>query len=624
MKNPDFTEATNVETLVLEGCSSLLDVNSSILALKNLVYSSLRGCKDLESLPSSICLKSLKTLDLSGCSSLVIFPEISGIMEDLSEIYLNETATEELPSSIERLQGLVVLHLRNCRSLVRLPDNICNLVHLKDLTLSGCLKLYHLPENLGNLESLMCLEVEGSGLRGLPVSILCLRRLKTLSCDGCKEMAMPFSSWSSSIEEYNRGYSGLLHLDLSDSNLWELSDGIAHLSSLKTLRLCRTNLKSLSATMNQLCRLTRLELEACRRLKSVPELPSSINYIDAHDCSSSETVAKPETRCSMNLCFTFSNCLRLVQTNLFREIVETHSLYQSYYQRPLSFNMSLPGDVIPDWFNYRCRGFSVTVELPPWWFNNKFLGFAICAVSDFKGSHNDASDLSFLCHCCLKGNHGRYSFSFTLLDWGFTNEIILESNHMFLAYVQWSEYRLIEEGKLVNERNYMEEENISITESKSHHDSCESLPVRRRGKEGAGVQLEESPALAVLPELETFSRREWPIPPEGDRSPAGETKKRPGMKDQMAYSYYMRRLNSESWTVVSAELTDDGEAWIQYGDKKLLDAAYPRPEIFHSLRSNFVSLFDMTSLSLSLGAKRSVGVVVSTLDDDQNLSDHCR
>nr|XP_011470001.1 PREDICTED: TMV resistance protein N-like isoform X2 [Fragaria vesca subsp. vesca] len=611
-KTPDFTEATNVETLVLEGCSSLLDVNSSISALKNLVYLSLRGCKDLESLPSSICLKSLKTLDLSGCSSLVIFPEISGIMEDLSEIYLNETAIEELPSSIERLQGLVVLHLRNCRSLVRLPDNICNLVHLKDLTLSGCLKLYHLPENLGNLESLMCLEVEGSGLRGLPVSILCLKRLKTLSCDGCKEMTMPFSSWSSSIEEYNRGYSGLLHLDLSDSNLWELSDGIAHLSSLKTLRLCRTNLESLPATMNQLRRLTRLELEACRRLKSVPELPSSINYIDAHDCSSLETVSKPETRCSMNLCFTFSNCLQLVQTNLFREIVETHSLYQNYYQRPLSFNMSLPGDEIPDWFNYRCRGFSVTVQLPPSWFDNKFLGFAICAVSDFKGSHNDASDLSFLCHCCLKGNHGRYSFSFTLLDWGFTNERILESNHMFLAYVQWSEYRLIEEGKLVNERyyteatfeivvenrhvfgtvmnphcitscgvrffhsNYMEEQNLSITESKSHHDSCESLPVRRRGKEGAGVQLEESPALAVLPELETFSRREWPIPPEGDRSPAGETKKRPGMKDQMAYSYYMRRLNSESWTVVSAELTDYGEAWIKYGDKKLLDAAYPR------------------------------------------------
>ncbi|PRQ59651.1 putative winged helix-turn-helix DNA-binding domain, leucine-rich repeat domain, L [Rosa chinensis] len=435
---PDFTEATNVETLVLDGCSSLLDVNSSISALKNLVFLCLRGCKELENLPSSIFLKSLKILDLSGCSSLVKFPEISGIMEDLSEIFLNETAIEELPSSIERLQGLVLLHLRNCRSLVRLPDNICNLVRLKDLTLSGCSKLYHLPENLGNLESLMYLEVEGSGIRELPFSILCLKRLKALSCDGCKEMTMPFSSWSSSIEEYNCRYSGLLHLDLSDSNLWELSDGIAHLSSLKTLELRRTNLESLPATMNQLRRLTRLELEACKRLKSIPELPSSINYIDAHDCRALETVAKPNTRCSMNLCFIFSNCLQLVQTNLFREIVETHSHHQGDYRLLLSFNMSLPGSEIPDWFNFQCRGSSFTVQLPPNWFDNKFLGFAICAVGDIKGSQNEASDLSALCHCSLKGNHGQYSFSSTLLDWGFTTDRILKSDHMFMAYVPWS------------------------------------------------------------------------------------------------------------------------------------------------------------------------------------------
>ncbi|PRQ59647.1 putative transcription factor WRKY family [Rosa chinensis] len=599
---PNFTEATNVETLVLEGCSSLLDVNSSISALKNLVFLCLRGCKELKSLPSSICLKSLKTLDLSGCSSLAKFPEISGIMEDLSEIYLNDTAIEELPSSIERLQGLVLLHLRNCRSLLCLPDTICNLVYLKDLTVSGCSKLYHLPENLGNLESLMCLEVEGSGIRELPVSILCLKRLKTLSCDGCTEMTMPFSSWSSSIEEYC-SYSGLLHLDLSDSNLCELSDGIAQLSSLKTLELRGTNLESLPATMNQLRCLTRLELEACKRLKSVPELPSTINYIDAHDCSALATVAKPNTRCSMNLCFTFSNCLQMVQTNLFRDIVETHSSYQGNYQRPLSFNMSLPGSEIPDWFNYQCRGSSLTVQLPPNWFDNKFLGFAICAVSDFKVSHNDASDLSALCHCGLKGNHGQYSFSFTLLDWGFTTERILESDHMFLAYVPWSEYRFIVEGKLVNERYFteatfeivvenradshvfgtvknhhcitscgvrffhsscMEEQNLNISETKSHHDSCDS----RRGKEGVGVQLEVNPALVILPE-EAFSRCEWS--PKADQSSISTSEV--SMEDQR--NSYKRRKNSESWTGVSPTV-EDGQAWKTFGQKEIPNAPYPR------------------------------------------------
>ncbi|PRQ59649.1 hypothetical protein RchiOBHm_Chr1g0372511 [Rosa chinensis] len=118
--------------------------------------------------------------------------------------------------------------------------------------------------------------------------------------------------------------------------------------------------------------------------------------------------------------------------------------------------MSLPGSEIPDWFNYQCRGSSLTVQLPPNWFDDKFLGFAICAVSDFKGSQNYASDLSALCHCGLKGNHGESSFSFTLLDWGFTTDRILEADHMFLAYLPWSEYRFTEEGKLVNEQYFTE------------------------------------------------------------------------------------------------------------------------------------------------------------------------
>ncbi|KAL6131728.1 hypothetical protein ACLB2K_070102 [Fragaria x ananassa] len=316
---PDFTEATNLEKLVLEGCSSLRCVHSSISALKDLVFLCLKGCIELQSLPSSICLKSLKTLDLSGCSSLKRFPDVSGIMDNLLELYLDGTAIEELPSSIERLQGLVLLNLGNCRSLIRLPDNICNLSCLTHLIVSGCSKLDRLPENLGNLESLVGLEVEGSGIRELPFSILRLNKLKKLSCDGCKEMTMPLSSWSSSVEESPSSYS-----DLRRNN----------------------NLEVLPTTMNQLRRLIHLELDGCKRLKSVPELSSSISYIDAHDCKALVNVAKPRPRCSTNLCFTFSNCLQLVQTNLFRDIVETHSNHQD--TSSLSFKMSLPGSVIPD------------------------------------------------------------------------------------------------------------------------------------------------------------------------------------------------------------------------------------------------------------------------------------
>ncbi|KAL6123301.1 hypothetical protein ACLB2K_075823 [Fragaria x ananassa] len=558
-KIPDFTEATNMKKLILDGCLSLLEIHPSISALKSLVVMSLKGCKAVKSLPGSIYMKSLKILDLSGCSNLEMFPEISGIMEDLSELYLNETAIEELPSSIEKLQGLVLLNMANCRSLVCLPDNICNLAYLTNLTLSGCSKLYRLPENLGNLESLTVLEVERSGIKELPFSILRVNKLKRLSCDGCKEMLAPLSSWSSPIKGFYT-YSGILHLDLSDCNLLVLSDGIAHLSSLRTLELRRNNLESLPAVMNRLRCLSHLELEACKRLKSIPELSSSISYIDAHDCTALETVSTPKPQSSTNLCLTFSNCLQLIHTNLFRDIVETHSHYQGSYLRPLSFSMSLPGSEIPHWFNHQCKGFSVNVQLPQNWFDDKFLGFALCVVSNFKGAHNDASNLSAICYCTFKGNHGEYKFNFQLLDWGFRTNRFLQSDHMFLGYVPWSQYRCSNEGKPVSERyyteatfeivvengvythennrtvirrhcitscgvrlfhgDYMEVQNLSIAQPNSHHDSCEILldTARKRKRDIAGVALQWD----WPPAEEVFTEQEQEGSPPREVSLAGE------------------------------------------------------------------------------------------------------
>ncbi|KAL6210822.1 hypothetical protein ACLB2K_016054 [Fragaria x ananassa] len=448
------------------------EVHKSISALKNLVLLRLKDCKELVNLPSSIDMKYLKILDLSGCSKLVKFPEISGSMKELSEVYLDETAIKELPSSIERLQ---------------------------DLTLSGCSMLYHLPENMGCLASLRKLEVEGS-----------------------------------------------VHLNLSDCDLWELSDGIAHLSSLKTLDLRRNNLESLPESMKQLRCLAYLLLEACKRLKSIPELSPSINFLDAHDCKALETVStlKP---CYFPNCFTFSNCLQLEQTDIFRDTVETRSHYQENNPRPLSlsFNMSLPGSNIPDWFNHRSKGCSVTAQLPNNWFHNKILGFAICAVSNFKGSDNNASALAALCSCTFRGNHGDYKFKFRLLDWGFEGKRILQSDHMFLGYVPWSDYHLVNtcchsEASFVEEENavskcfyteatfeievgnrvrtydsrteekrpcitscgvhfyhgdFMELQNLNTAHSQSHHDSCEPLSAatskrkRERGRRANGSLL---------------------------------------------------------------------------------------------------------------------------------------
>nr|XP_028959323.1 protein SUPPRESSOR OF npr1-1, CONSTITUTIVE 1-like isoform X2 [Malus domestica] len=318
-KFPEISDVMEkISELDLDG-TAIKELPSSIRNIPRLLSLKLRDCKKLKSLPSSICdLKSLQYVGLSGCAKFEVFPNIVEKMR-LRELHLHGTSIKRIPPSIECLHGLVLLNLRNCKSLGSLPEDLCNLVSLTVLTLSGCSKLQNLPEKLGKLESLWNLEVEGSGIKQLPLSLLRLNKLTKLSCHGCKEMTAPFSSWSTSMEDCS--HRGLVYLDLSDCNLLQLS-GIAHLSSLKTLDLCRNNFESLPAEMNRLHRLTDLKLEGCKRLKSIPELSSSISFIDAHDCTALESVSRPKLP-YMNLYFTFSNCFQLVQ-NQFEYIVEAH------------------------------------------------------------------------------------------------------------------------------------------------------------------------------------------------------------------------------------------------------------------------------------------------------------
>ena len=115
---PDMTvTAPNLEKLILDGCSSLLEVHPSIGKLNKLILLNLKNCKKLICFPSIIDMKALEILNFSGCSGLKKFPNIQGNMENLLELYLASTAIEELPSSIGHLTGLVLLDLKWCKNL---------------------------------------------------------------------------------------------------------------------------------------------------------------------------------------------------------------------------------------------------------------------------------------------------------------------------------------------------------------------------------------------------------------------------------------------------------------------------------------------------------------------------
>ncbi|KAK9183207.1 hypothetical protein WN944_026356 [Citrus x changshan-huyou] len=293
--------------LLLDG-TDIKELPLSIELLSGLVQLTLKGCKNLSSLPITISsLKCLRNLKLSGCSKLKKFPQIVASMEDLSELYLDGTSITEVPSSIELLTGLELLNLNDCKNLVRLPNSINGLKSLKTLNLSGCFKLENVPETLGQVESLEELDISGTAIRRPPSSIFLMKNLRTLSFSGCNgppsstswHLHLPFNLMGKSSYPVAlmlpslSGLCSLTKLDISDCNLGEgaIPSDIGNLCSLKELYLSRNNFVTLPASINGLLNLKELELEDCKRLQSLPQLPPNLWLVRVNGCSSLVTLS---------------------------------------------------------------------------------------------------------------------------------------------------------------------------------------------------------------------------------------------------------------------------------------------------------------------------------------------
>lgn len=90
---PDLSLATNLETLNLRYCSSLVEIPSSIRNLNKLVDLSVTQCTKLEILPTGINIDSLYRLELKECSRLRSFPDFS---RNMSKLYLDQTTIDEM------------------------------------------------------------------------------------------------------------------------------------------------------------------------------------------------------------------------------------------------------------------------------------------------------------------------------------------------------------------------------------------------------------------------------------------------------------------------------------------------------------------------------------------------
>ena len=314
-KTPDFTGIPNLESLILEGCTSLSEVHPSLGYHKKLQYVNLMDCESIRILPSNLELESLKVCIFDGCSKLEKFPDIVGNMNCLMVLRLDGTGITKLSSSMHHLISLGLLSMNSCKNLESIPSSIGCLKSLKKLDLSGCSKLKYIPENLGKVESLEEFDVSGTSIRQLPTSIFLLKNLKVLSFDGCKRIAVnPTDQRLPSLT----GLCSIEVLGLRACNLREgsLPKDIGCLSSLKSLDLSRNDFVSLPRSINQLSRLEMLALEDCRMLESLPEVPSRVQTVYLNGCISLKTIPDPiKLSSSKSSEFICLNCWKLYNHN---------------------------------------------------------------------------------------------------------------------------------------------------------------------------------------------------------------------------------------------------------------------------------------------------------------------
>ncbi|XP_020425290.1 TMV resistance protein N isoform X2 [Prunus persica] len=370
---PEFTRIPNLEELNLQCCEKLGEVHPSIAVHKKLKVLNFYQCKSIKSLPSELEMDSLEFFSLSGCSKVKKIPEFGEHMKKLKTIHLCKTAIEQIPSSIEHLVGLNYLSISGCKSLLGLPSAICNLDSLETLIGNGCSKV-----GMKNLKSLNLSGPVASrgGIWWIVDRIF-----------GIRKKPDP-ERWGLVLSSLNR-LGSLTKLDLSDCNIGEgaIPDDFNCLSFLEDLDLCGNNFVSLPSSIRFLYELRYLQLQRCKRLEQLPDLPpkrysSLLVYVD--DCTSLKRLSDPsklsEGANVYDFWFSCFNCFRLVE--------EEGWINNRIFAMIMRFSAEVPhdriiwpGSEIPDWFDNQSVGDSIIVEppLPPQTCSD-WVGIAFCVV----------------------------------------------------------------------------------------------------------------------------------------------------------------------------------------------------------------------------------------------------
>ena len=517
-------------------------------------------------------LEKLKILNLSHSHYLTHTPDFSKL-PNLTKLILKDcTSLYEIHHSIGNLDKLVLVNLKDCKFLKNLPKHFFRLKSLESLILSGCSMFLNLDEDLGELASLTTLLADNTGIRRVPRTIVRLRNLKHLSLCGLRASpsnSMPSALWSWLTARKNpepvsllppslQGLNSLTRLSLKDCNLGNdaIPKDLGCLSALVDLELDNNNFCGLPSSLRGLSKLRTLSLNNCTMLQSIPDLPRNLSALYARNCIALENMSNMLDISSMQTLY-LTNCHKLVDIpgldKLLKSMVVVrlegcYNICTALKERilqviilpsPLNidftflikdfllcllifmlsflkgwnatglFGVFLPGDDIPEWFNYVDEGNSMFFEVPQM-VNCNLESLVACIVysSSLDGMvSNDISSLSVINY--TKGTistrrpitmdiltshkdslwQGHFSNNMFKLEAGDEVEVILDFGPKFTVkkigvYLVWDKYV---DNKMIEYSFVPNEDAVGVSEdNNTSNDQAGNQPKRRLDQDEAG------------------------------------------------------------------------------------------------------------------------------------------
>jgi Leucine-rich repeat (LRR) protein len=190
--HPSIGHLTELVFLSLQNCSSLVNLNfGSVSNLSSLRVLRLCGCTKLEKTPDFTGASNLEYLDMDGCTTLSMIHESIGALAKLKFLSLrNCTNLVGMPNSVKRMTSLVTLDFCGCLKLTTLPlqwTYSCYMKSLIFLDLSFC-NLHEVPDGIGKIRSLERLNLQGNKFDSLPNGLYNLESLAYINLSHCHEL----------------------------------------------------------------------------------------------------------------------------------------------------------------------------------------------------------------------------------------------------------------------------------------------------------------------------------------------------------------------------------------------------------------------------------------------------